>query len=432
MKLKSILFSTLLAACFTVPSSVFSQLTCIDSALSFNGNGQYLKIAPNDFSTGNFLKNLTGSYTIECLIKWNGGSDFQRIFDFHNGTQYFMALTTSENGNHVPRFAITTTGLTAYEVLDANMVLTPNVYHHIAVTWSAADSIATMYIDGQNVNSKQITIPADSIYSAGGSDSSGNYIGLSAFNTDPTLNGDIDEFRVSDTLRYDGNFSPAVPFVQDSHTLVLYHFNEGSGQQAGDSSGMGNTGELGSTADADANDPTWVTCNNVLATSFTTLTANNINNQVHINWTAPGNANSSYFEIERSNDAVHFAPIAKLNVKSSANSYSYVDVSPVKGFNFYRVKEADVNNSFTYSNVVRVNITNANSFTIYPTIANQTLHVSVSKTPSTIVIFNSNGKPVKTSVINSTEQDVDVSTLPSGSYFVKNITGNSSLKFVKQ
>ncbi len=413
----------------------FSQLTCIDSALQFNGDNQYVKLAPNDFSDGNFLSKLDSDYTIECLIKWNGGADFQRIFDFSYGSEYFMFLTASENANHVPRFAISATGLTQPEVLDANMVLTQGVYHHIAITYSKANSIVTMYIDGVNVNSATINIDADSIYhGADAHDSSVNYIGLSSFAGDPQLNGNIDEFRISDTVRYTSDFTPAVPFTQDSHTIALYHFDDGSGQMAADSSGNNYTGELGSTADEDVNDPLWFACSSVLANSFFSFTATAEKEQVKLNWSVAADVNTRYYEIQRSTDAVHFTTLNKIvqTGTNGNNNYSYTDFSPAHSTNYYRLKQVDANGSYIYSKTVSVNINGNGAFKVYRTIAASTLHISVSHTRSTIIIFNLNGKAVKTLTLNNKEQNINISALPTGNYIIRNITTNSSLKFVKQ
>ena len=414
----------------------FGQITCIDSALQFNGDNQYVKLAPNEFSEGNFLSKLDSDYTIECLVKWNGGADFQRIFDFSYGSDYFMFLAASENANHVPRFAISATGLNQPEVLDANMVLTQGVYHHIAITYSKANSVVTMFIDGVNVNSGTINIDADSIYyGSDAHDSSVNYIGLSSFSGDPQLNGNIDEFRISDTVRYTSDFTPSsVPFTTDSHTIVLHHFDDGSGQMAADSSGNNYTAQLGSTVDEDTNDPLWVSCGNVLASSFLSFNATAGKEQVQLSWNAAANVNTRYYEIQRSTDAVHFNTLNK-TVQTGTNgnyNYSYTDLSPAQGNNYYRLKQVDVNGSYIYSKIVSVNINGNGAFKIYPTIAASTLHVSVSQTPSTIIIFNLNGKAVKTLTLNNNEQNINVSALPTGNYIIRNITTNSSLKFVKQ
>ena len=422
---------------FSNPS--FSQLTCMDSALQFNGDSQYVKLAPNEFAGSNFLTKLDSDYTIECLVKWNGGADFQRIFDFSYGSDYFMFLTTSENANHVPRFAISATGFVSPEVLDANMVLTQGVYHHIAITYSKASSTLTMYIDGVNVNSGTVNIDADSIYyGSDAHDSSVNYIGLSSFTgnpPDPQFDGNIDEFRISDTVRYTGNFTPSsVPFTTDSHTIVLHHFDDGSGQMAADSSGNNYTAQLGSTADVDTNDPSWISCSSVLANTFLSFNATAAKEQVQLNWNAAANINTRYYEIQRSTDAVHFTTLNKI-VQTGTNgnyNYSYTDLSPAQGTDYYRLKQVDANGSYVYSKTVPVNINGNGAFKVYPTIAASTLHISVSQTPSTIIIFNLNGKAVKALTLSTKEQDINISALPAGNYIIRNITTNSSLKFVKQ
>ena len=65
--------------------------------------------------------------------------------------------------------------------------------------------------------------------------------------------GTIDEVRISSTARYTGHFDPPTQELEpDEHTLVLYHFNEGEGEIASDSSGNGRHGKLQGGA-------TWVT-----------------------------------------------------------------------------------------------------------------------------------------------------------------------------
>ena len=56
----------------------------------------------------------------------------------------------------------------------------------------------------------------------------------------PSFNGYVDEVRISNTVRYTGNFTrPSGAFGTDGNTVGLYHFNEGSGTSVGDSSGVG-------------------------------------------------------------------------------------------------------------------------------------------------------------------------------------------------
>jgi hypothetical protein len=65
------------------------------------------------------------------------------------------------------------------------------------------------------------------------------------------LTGRIAEVRVSNIARYTAPFTPQIRFASDANTMMLLHFDEGSGTTAHDSSGNGNDGTLNGTV-------TWV------------------------------------------------------------------------------------------------------------------------------------------------------------------------------
>jgi hypothetical protein len=70
--------------------------------------------------------------------------------------------------------------------------------------------------------------------------------------------GDIDEVRVSRSARYTGNFfRPMVPPVVDGDAVVVWHFDEGTGQSTADATGA-HEGRLGSEIVSDVRDPTWI------------------------------------------------------------------------------------------------------------------------------------------------------------------------------
>lgn len=56
--------------------------------------------------------------------------------------------------------------------------------------------------------------------------------------------GIIDEVRISRSARYAGDFEPPSRLEADDDTLALYHFDEGAGAVAGDSSGNGHHGQI--------------------------------------------------------------------------------------------------------------------------------------------------------------------------------------------
>lgn len=56
--------------------------------------------------------------------------------------------------------------------------------------------------------------------------------------------GQIDELRISNTARYEGDFTPATRLEADKNTLALYHFDEGEGDKLIDVSGNGHHGTI--------------------------------------------------------------------------------------------------------------------------------------------------------------------------------------------
>jgi len=65
-----------------------------------------------------------------------------------------------------------------------------------------------------------------------------------SFNTWEPLDALIDQFRLSNVARYDQDFSPADRLDSDKETLILYNFDEGTGEIAGDASGHRHHGRI--------------------------------------------------------------------------------------------------------------------------------------------------------------------------------------------
>ena len=127
--------------------------------------------------------------TIAAWVRWNGGGNWQRIFDFGNGEDSYMFLTPS-TGSEM-RFVMKNGG--EEEILSATK-LASSSYKHIAVTIEPAaggKTSVTIYVDGVAKATKaDFTIsPADIAASVA-------YIGRSMFSGDPLFKGYIDDFRI--------------------------------------------------------------------------------------------------------------------------------------------------------------------------------------------------------------------------------------------
>jgi hypothetical protein len=102
---------------------------------------------------------------------------------------------------------------------------------------------------------------------------------------------------------------------------------------------------------------------NPLPVELLSFSAKYIGKVVNLNWSTASETNSDYFMVERSADAKLFKPL--FSVKAAGNSnqvikYSAIDAYPLKGFNYYRLKQTDNNSEFSYSKTVSVNISENN------------------------------------------------------------------------
>lgn len=88
-------------------------------------------------------------------------------------------------------------------------------------------------------------------------------------------------------------------------------------------------------------------------TSFTGRPEPNAN---VLNWQISNAINFSHFTVERSSDAVHFAPVSQVYFSNGQNNYQYID-EDIKGLPpvvYYRLRMTDLDGSSRYSDIVRI------------------------------------------------------------------------------
>lgn len=114
-------------------------------------------------------------------------------------------------------------------------------WRHIAVTRNATTGQLRIFVDGR-LDGQGDGPTGDISYRDNRETRYANdpYLVLGAEKHDagpeyPSYAGLLDELRLSTTLRYSNDFTPSrQPFVPDTQTAALYHFDEGSGTTAGD------------------------------------------------------------------------------------------------------------------------------------------------------------------------------------------------------
>jgi hypothetical protein len=89
------------------------------------------------------------------------------------------------------------------------------------------------------------------------------------------------------------------------------------------------------------------------------------NQQVDCKWSTASEVNNDYFTIERTDDALNFYPIGVINGAGNSNqilNYSFTDLNPLRGLNYYRLRQTDFDGQSTVSDIRSVNMNEAVSF----------------------------------------------------------------------
>ena len=95
---------------------------------------------------------------------------------------------------------------------------------------------------------------------------------------------------------------------------------------------------------------------------------NQDNKNTLLNWTTTAEINNGYFEIQRSGSNTDFKTIGTVKGSGTtllAHDYSFIDDFPQDGYNYYRLRQVDLNGKVSYSSIVLVRF-NLKSIAIYP------------------------------------------------------------------
>lgn len=140
-----------------------------------------------------------------------------------------------------------------------------------------------------------------------------------------------------------------------------------------------------------------------LPVTLLSFTAEAVNSEyVQIDWATVSETNNSFFTIERSTDAQNFEVIGTREGAGNSEdivNYSFLDLKPVAGISYYRLKQTDFNGEFEYSELRRVSFIQEEinpAFKLYPNPASlgstAFLAYAVERAqPALITVLNANG-----------------------------------------
>ena len=149
---------------------------------------------------------------------------------------------------------------------------------------------------------------------------------------------------------------------------------------------------------------------------------------IELTWQTAMELNNDYMAIERSIDGRTFEEIGRQTGMGNTfemQEYRFSDKNPLKGTNYYRLRQVDYDGTTTYHKVIAVLFGGEGEKPrLYPTTANNWVSLSLKEPLSTsteLLIQNANGQIVARQLLQAGEQqwDLSIQRLDAGQYFVQ-------------
>lgn len=189
--------------------------------------------------------------------------------------------------------------------------------------------------------------------------------------------------------------------------------------------GGGGKGNNGGTSGAGANGEVIVTITSFidLPVELLSFTAKPVVNTILLNWETATELNNEKFVIEHSTDGRTFFAIGEqrgVGTTHEQQSYTFSDNKPVRGVNYYRLKQMDFDGQFEYSPVEKVVFSGKGKVALFPTSTRGLLNITTDEDrPSTVMVYALNGaRLLEKSFDSSHNMEMNLSQLANGIYIV--------------
>lgn len=150
---------------------------------------------------------------------------------------------------------------------------------------------------------------------------------------------------------------------------------------------------------------------------------------VVIHWQTASEINTSYFNIQRSIDGIHFTDAGKVTAKGGGNSYSFSDINIANLVSaktiYYRMQIVDKDGSSSVSKVIPVNLKLTDAVVLLlPNPVKDVLKIRINNYSgeASLSVYDGNGKAIYSSqhvIQNSNDISVPASHMQSGVYLLK-------------
>lgn len=151
---------------------------------------------------------------------------------------------------------------------------------------------------------------------------------------------------------------------------------------------------------------------------------------VVLEWLTASEQHCKGFDIERSEDGRNWttsgfvASLAPDGTTTLKSRYSFTDTEPLKGRNYYRLKQWSMDGHYDYSPVRNILFDRESKIRVYPNPAKNDLYITGLTADEHIGLYTATGSLVYRQAAGKTEQHISLSQLSEGTYYVR-ITGKN-------
>jgi hypothetical protein len=154
-----------------------------------------------------------------------------------------------------------------------------------------------------------------------------------------------------------------------------------------------------------------------------------------LEWATSQEANSDYFEVQRTTDMVHWSEIGRREAareSEDARDYNFTDSLPESGLNYYRLKMIDADNTFAYSRVRSVHFPEFSWAEVFPNPVDDILQIVVrNKRVKNFRIISNSGIVRVSRPVTDPTFTVSMRQYPTGMYYVHFEQDNGAVKIYK-
>ncbi|MBK6826692.1 MAG: T9SS type A sorting domain-containing protein [Chitinophagaceae bacterium] len=162
-------------------------------------------------------------------------------------------------------------------------------------------------------------------------------------------------------------------------------------------------------------------CQLLLPVGLIYFRAVSVQQSVLLNWETDDPGLLQEFILEKKNNAGDWTYLSNLTVIDTRNKYSYADLHPSKGYNYYRLRLMEKNGSISYSPIRQIWFASAdNGIDIYPNPASGEIIINGNFDPAyPVQITDIAGRIILETRISSSPSRISLPSLPAGLYLIR-------------